>query len=421
MLEALQARQRAPPGVKQLHSAAREPESAYAWTRLAMTLFVGTFACVGTWSVVVFLPSVQQEFGTDRAQASLPYTFMMLGFATGTMFLGRIADKRGLPAPMVIGGLLLLVGYSLASVATSLWQFALLHVLIGIGSGAGFGPLMADTANWFTRRRGFALAMAACGSYLAGVFWPQAIKIGIEAVGWRTTHLWIGITCAAVMIPVSLFFRTRPSESSLAAATRAANSARSDLGLSPRTLQIMLTAAGVSCCVAMSMPQVHLVAYCGDLGYGVARGADMLSLMLGLGIVSRLGSGVLADRIGGVATLLLGSFMQGLALFLYLWFDSLTSLYVITGIFGLFQGGIVPMYAIIIRQFLPPAKAGAQIGLVVSATIVGMALGGYLNGVIFDLTSSYRMAFLNGLMWNLLNLSIAAWLLLGPKRELRPA
>ena len=158
------------------------------------------------------------------------------------------------------------------------------------------------------------------------------------------------------------------------------------------------------------MPQVHLVAYCGDLGYGVAHGAEMLSLMMALGIVSRIGSGFVADAIGGSATLMIGSFMQGVALALYLYFDGLTSLFVVSGIFGLFQGGIVPMYAVICRELLPPRQAGAAIGLVVSATIFGMAFGGYFSGVIFDLTSSYRMAFLNGLLFNVFNFAIVAWL-----------
>jgi MFS family permease len=182
----------------------------------------------------------------------------------------------------------------------------------------------------------------------------------------------------------------------------------------------LLIVAGFSCCAAMSMPQVHIVAYCGDLGYGVARGAQMLSLMLFLGIVSRIGSGFVSDAIGRTATLLIGSFMQGLALLLYLYFDGLTSLFVVSGIFGLFQGGIVPMYAVICRKFLPPREAGAKIGLVVSATIVGMAAGGYFSGVIYDLTGSYRMAFLNGLVWNGVNLAVVGWLF-WRRRKIAPA
>jgi MFS family permease len=212
------------------------------------------------------------------------------------------------------------------------------------------------------------------------------------------------------VIPLAFFLRPRPSAQVIAQAEAATKIARADVGVSSRLLLALLIVAGFSCCVAMSMPQVHIVAYCGDLGYGVARGAEMLSLMLFLGIVSRIGSGFVADAIGGTATLLIGSFMQGLALLLYLYFDGLASLFIVSGIFGLFQGGLVPMYAVICRELLPPREAGAKIGLVVSATIIGMAFGGYFSGVIFDWTSSYRMAFLNGVIWNAVNFAVVGWL-----------
>ena len=190
--------------------------------------------------------------------------------------------------------------------------------------------------------------------------------------------------------------------------------------MSPRTLQVLLGVAGVSCCVAMSMPQVHLVAYCGDLGYGAARGAEMLSIMLGLGIISRVSAGFVADKIGGVATVLIGAIMQGLSLTLFLFFDSLSSLYVISAMFGLFQGGIVPTYAIIVREYFPAGEAGTRVGLVFMATLIGMALGGWVSGAIFDLSGSYALAFLNGVLWNLVNVAIIGTLLLrghGPRRR----
>jgi len=194
-----------------------------------------------------------------------------------------------------------------------------------------------------------------------------------------------------------------------------------NLGLSPGALTILLCVAGFACCMAMAMPQVHIVAYCADLGFGVARGAEMLALMLGFGIVSRVGAGLVADRIGAVATLLIGSLLQGLALFFYMLFDGLMSLYVISALFGLFQGGIVPMYAIIVRQYFPPREVGVRVGIVLMATLFGMALGGWMSGVIFDLTGSYRAAFVNGLAWNLVNAVIAIWLLTRPRRRLAAA
>ncbi|TCR69736.1 MFS transporter [Bosea sp. BK604] len=398
------------------------PDSAYAWLRLALALVVGTVACVGTWSVVVVLPSVQAEFGTLRSGASLPYTCAMLGFGFGNIAMGRVADRYGILIPIMLGAVLMGLGYFLAALSGSLWQFAIVHgLLIGIGAGAGFAPLIADLSHWFRKHRGLAVVFGASGSYFAGMFWPQVIIWGVQAHGWRATHIGIGIAVLVVMLPLAFFFRRRPAAATLAAAEASSAGARGDLGLSPNQLQALLAVAGFCCCVAMAMPQVHIVAYCGDLGYGVARGAEMLSLMLGLGVVSRIGSGFVADRIGGAATLVIGSVMQGLALFLYLWFDGLISLFIVTGIFGLFQGGIVPMYAIIIREYLPPKEAGVRIGLVMSATIMGMAFGGYISGVIFDYFASYRMAFLNGLAWNLVNLAVVCWLMLRVRQKPQPA
>ncbi len=395
------------------------PDSAYAWLRLGLSLLIGTVACVGSWSVVVSLTAVQEEFGTLRAGATLPYICMMLGFGFGNIALGRVADRYGIAVPVVLGGLLLGAGYILAGLSHTLWQFSLVHgLLIGIGGGAGFAPLISDLSHWFRRHRGLAVVFGASGSYLAGVVWPQIISWGLQHHGWRVTHIGIGIAVLAVMLPLAPFFRRRPAAEVLAAAEASSITARADLGLSPNQLQGLLVVAGFACCVAMAMPQVHIVAYCGDLGYGVARGADMLSLMLLLGLVSRIGAGFIADRIGGTVTLAVGAVMQGVALFLYLWFDGLTSLYVVTGLFGLFQGGIVPMYAMIIREYLPSKDAGERIGIVMAATVLGMAFGGYVSGVIFDATSSYRMAFLNGLAWNLINLAVVCWLMLRSRPKL---
>ncbi len=386
------------------------PDGPYALARLGLSLLIATLVGAGMWAVIVVLPEAQRAFGVDRAAASLPYTLMMGALAFGTIVWGRMADRHGFATPLALSGAILGVGFGVAAAAPGLAVFSAAHVLIGFGTGTGFGPLMADISHWFVRRRGLAVVVVASGNYLAGVIWPLAMDAAMPLIGWRATYAGIGLTIAAIVLPLSLLMRLRPSAAVMAKAEAATKAARADAGVSPRLLLALLVLAGFSCCVAMSMPQVHIVAYCGDLGYGVARGAEMLSLMLGLGIISRIGSGFVADRIGGVPTLLIGSFMQGVALLLYLYFDGLTSLFVVSGIFGLFQGGIVPMYAVICREFLPPRQAGAAIGLVVSATIFGMAFGGYASGFIFDLTSSYRMAFLNGVAWNAVNFAVVSWL-----------
>ena len=385
-------------------------DSPAAWRRLAIAVLTGTIGSVGMWSFVVALPAVQAEFGVDRADASLPYTLTMAGFAAGAVLMGRLADRFGVLAPLLSGAVCLAAGYALSASASSLILFALAQILVGLGASASFAPLMADLSHWFVKRRGVAVAVASSGNYLAGAIWPPILQHFISAQGWRPTYMAVGGFCLLTLIPLAILLRQRaPVERSPALA--GAGAGRAIAPMAPAPLLALLLAAGVACCVAMAMPQAHLVAYCAELGYGPARGAQMLSMMLAFGVVSRLISGIVADRIGGLPTLLLGSSLQGVALFLYALFDGLTSLYVISALFGLFQGGIVPMYAIIVREFLPAEKAGSAIGLVVMATLVGMAFGGWVSGAIFDLTGSYQLAFVHGLAWNLLNVSICVFLL----------
>jgi MFS family permease len=361
----------------------------------------------------VALAPVQGEFGVTRGGASLPYTLTMIGFGIGGILMGKLSDRFGVMVPTIIGALGLGSGFVLAGHASSLGEFSLLHgVLIGLfGCSATFAPLVADTALWFNRRRGIAVAICASGNYLAGAVWPPILQYSFDTIGWRQTYVGTGIFCGAAMLVLALVLRPKPP--AIEASGGHADAARSErpLGLSPNAMTALLATAGVACCVAMSMPQVHIVAYCGDLGYGAARGAQMLSVMLAFGIVSRLASGWICDRIGGLRTLLLGSALQGIALFLFLPFDGLVSLYVVSALFGLFQGGIVPSYAIIVREYFTPREAGVRTGIVLMATLFGMALGGWVSGAIFDFTGSYRAAFVNGIGWNLLNLSIAFWLL----------
>jgi len=391
-------------------------DSRQAWVRLGVALALMTIGSSSMYVVAVVLPSVQAEFGVARADASLPYTLLMIGFGIGGIFMGRLADRFGAVTPLLLGAAGLGAGYVAAGLAGNVWTFALAHgLLLGlVGSSATFAPLVADTSLWFERRRGFAVAICASGIYLAGAIWPPIVQPFVEAFGWRRTYIGLGIGSALGMAVLALFMRARPPSAAampeLPAGGRAAPSDR-PFGLSLNAAQVMLCIAGLACCVAMSMPQVHIVAYCGDLGYGAARGAQMLSLMLACGVVSRIVSGVICDRIGGLRTLLLGSVLQGFALLLFLPFDSLASLYVISALFGLFQGGIVPSYAIIVREYFPPAEAGARVGTVLMFTLLGMALGGWLSGKVFDLTGSYRAAFVNGFGWNVVNLAVVLFLL----------
>jgi MFS family permease len=387
------------------------PDSRQAWVRLGLALLIGSIGSVGMWSVVVVLPVVQPEFGATRGAVSLAFTLTMLGFGSGGVLTGKITDRFGIVMAITLSIAVLALSYIGAGLSTTLWQFIAIHFLIGLGTSATFAPLMAEASHWFERYRGLAVTVVASGNYVGGAVWPPIVNWGVQTAGWRTTHIAVGIFCALAMTAVLLVLRMKIGAASQRDHVNAPPP-RVDLQLSTNTRTVLLCIASISCCVAMAMPQVHIVAYCGDLGYGVARGAEMLSLMMGFGIISRIGSGYLADKIGGIRTLLIGSVAQGFALFFYLFFDSLSSLYIISAMFGLFQGGIVPSYAIIVREAMPASEAATRVGIVIFASVFGMSFGGWISGVIFDATGSYAAAFMNGLGWNALNITIMVALLL---------
>lgn len=394
-------------------------DSAYSWFRLAISLALATIGGIGLWAPVILLPAIQQDFGVDRAGAAIPYTATMIGFALGGLLMGRMSDRFGIVAPMVFGALMLAAGFGVAAWSPSYWVYVFAQAVpIGfLGCAPTFGPLVADVSLWFQKRRGIAVAIVASGNYLAGTIWPPILTSITQGYGWRPAYLFLAVLALAVMLPLAFFLRHRASLDEVPSATKSSTTQKA-LDGTP-VLQGMLVLAGLACCVAMAMPQVHLVAYCSDLGYGPARGAEMLSLLLGFGVVSRLVSGYVSDKIGGAGTLIIGSMLQFLALLLYIPFDGLVSLYVVSAFFGLAQGGIVPSYALIIREHFSAREAGTRISLVLTSTVIGMALGGWLSGEIFDLTGSYRMAFLHGIGWNLVNMAIAFWLLFGRFRRQR--
>jgi MFS family permease len=403
---------------KTSETTAHAADSRYAMLRLGLTLLIMTVGSSGMYVVSVMLPAVQAEFGIDRAAASLPYTWLMLGFGFGGVLMGKLADRFGVMWPLLAGSVFLAAGYIATGLSGGIVSFTVAQaLLVGLlGSSAAFAPLVADTSLWFVKRRGIAVAICASGNYVAGAIWPPIAQHFIETVGWRQTYIGMGIFCGIAMALLALFFRARPPAVAAAPVGNASNATTPrdmtrPFGLSMTTAQGLLCVAAVACCVAMAMPQVHIVAYCGDLGYGPTQGAMMLSLMLGFGVVSRLVSGAICDRIGGLRTLLLGGVLQCIALLLFLPFDGLVSLYVISALFGLFQGGLVPAYAIIVREHFPPKEAGARVGTVLMFSLFGMALGGWMSGKVFDLTGSYHAAFVNGIGWNLLNLCIASFLL----------
>lgn len=396
---------------------ATQHDSRYSWGRLAISLGVSVVGSIGMWAVIVVLPAMQTDFGISRAAATIPYTFCMAGFAIGNFLLGRAVDRWGITPVLAASAVAQAAGFALAAMTPSLAVVSVLHLLLGLGAAASFAPLIADVSQWFLRRRGIAVAIAASGNYLAGTIWPTPIAWIMEDNGWQGAYLTLAVLILAVVLPGAFLLRRQIDAVSTEHATSAAATKAASIRMSPRNLQILLALAGIGCCTAMSMPQVHIVALCTDRGFGPQAGAEMLSLMLAGGVASRLFFGAMSDRLGGLMVLAIGGTLQMLALCLFLIEGSMASLYLISLIFGLSQGGIVPSYAIIVREYMPPREAGRRVGVVIGATIVGMAFGGWVTGWLYDLTGDYSAAIWNGIAWNLLNVAIV----LGILARTRPA
>ena len=389
----------------------REHDSLYSWTRLFIALLLATVGNIGMWVVVIVLPDIQQEFKIDRGTASIPFALTMVGFAIGNWVMGHVVDRYGITKTIILAATVNTAGYIAAMYVNNVYSLSILQFFIGLGTAAAFGPLIADTSHWFLKRRGIAVALIASGNYFSGAIWPPLFNSTLQSDGWRDVYWILALSTVFIMIPLSFLLKKKISEETARISDAASSDKRQNVSISPKALTILLSIAGIGCCVAMSMPQVHIVAFCIDLGFGPAVGTEMLSLMLIGGIISRLINGILADKLGGVYTLLIGSTLQCIALFLYLPFDGLVSLYIVSLVFGLSQGGIVPSYAIIIREYLPGADAGTRVGFVMMCTIMGMAIGGWMSGWIYDLTGSYAAAFWNGIVWNFLNIAIVLFLI----------
>lgn len=370
-----------------------------------MALVIGLVANAGMWAVVVIMPAVEAEFALTRAETSLPYMLSMLGYGLGNFIIGRWVDRVGIATALIGASFGIAVSFFAATQASDIGVLAAVHFVLGLFAAVGFAPLMSDISHWFLKWRGTAMALVASANYLSGAVWPTVLAGVLAQSGWRAVYLTLAVITVVVVPFLAMLLRRQVPDAAVGATVETiSNSA--NISMSPARLQICLGLAGVACCVAMSMPQVHIVSYCVGLGYGPVAGAEMLALMLFGGVLSRIFFGLLSDRLGGVRTLLLGSALQCLGLAFYLPYDGLVSLYTVSLIFGLSQGGIVPSYALIVREYMPAKEAGARVGFVLMMTIWGMALGGWMSGWIYDVSGSYQMAFLNGIMWNLINIGL---------------
>jgi MFS family permease len=385
----------------------------YPLIRLTTALALMTLGCSAMYAGVMVLEPLALEFDTGRGNSSLIYSTFMIGFALGGVVMGRLADRMGIMIPALIGSLALPAGFYLAAHASSILEISLAFSLLCgfLGSSFSMAPLIADISHWFSRRRGLAVGITFSGSYVAGAIWPPILQRMFDAQGWRESFIDLALLTLILMALLSLLLYPRPPMNEQQPETGSVDSKSANSLVSGGTLQSLIYLAGFGCCVAMAMPQIHIVPYVMDLGHPAIRGAEMLGLMLGFGVISRIGSGWLSDRIGGLATLLLGSALQLAVLIAFLTGNSLVFLYGISIAFGLSQGGIVPSYTIILRAFFPPEQAGWRISTSFLFTVAGMAFGGWIAGLLYDLTGSYTVSFLNAIGFNILNLWIAASLL----------
>ena len=390
-----------------------EQDSQQAWFRLAIIFTMSVIGTAGMWSVVIILPNIQNEFTLDRAASTYPYVATMFGYGFGNVIIGRMLDKIGIKKPIIFALSLLVTSYVLSFFAKNVFWLSTIQFFLGFSAAAFFGPMMADISNYFYKRKGLAVSLVASGQHLCGAIWPFLIKDFILEGDWRNAHLFIALVCS-ILIPILFYFLGNKvpkmnNEQKLTTQDEDINS-KVNLSISNRQIQILLMIAGVLCCVAMSMPQVHIVPLCIDNGYGLAVGTEILSFMLFAAVASRVIFGFLSDKIGPIQTLILGSSLQAISLTMFLPFNSQLSLYIVAICFGLSQGGIVPIYAVIISKFLPSNEVAERVGWLIFATIIGMSLGGWLSGEIYDFTNSYRLAFINGIFWNIINLCIMIYL-----------
>lgn len=397
-----------------------EQDSQQAWFRLAIIFTMSVIGTAGMWSVVIILPNIQSEFALDRAASTYPYVATMFGYGIGNVIIGRMLDRIGIKKPIIFALSLLVASYILSIFVRDVFFLSIIQFFLGFSAAAFFGPMMADISNYFYRRKGLAVSLVASGQHLCGAIWPFLIKDFLLDGDWRNAHLFIAIVCS-ILIPILFYLlgNKKPKvdlNQNLSSRKEDINS-KVKLSISNKRVQVLLMFAGVFCCVAMSMPQVHIVPLCIDNGYGLAVGTEILSFMLFAAVASRVIFGFLSDKIGPIQTLLLGSSLQAISLTMFLPFNSQLSLYIVAIFFGLSQGGIVPIYAVIISKFLPSNEVAERVGLLIFATIVGMSLGGWLSGEIYDFTKSYKLAFINGIFWNIINLCIMIYLFIIYKKS----
>lgn len=394
-------------------AAGQSIETRDSWRAAWMTLGLLSISFGTPLLIVVGMKPIQEGLGTERATIALAGSLAWIGTGAGGILMGWLADRIGLRATVATGACMIAVGLALAS-SGSLWA---LYVGFGLmagflGSGGVYPPLLVYVSRWFDRRRGTAIALISSGQYLAGVTWPAVFERGMALLGWQTVLLAYGVLVAVVLLPGTLLLRPPPGPPPAAQRAAEASTAagRRVAGLRPNAAQALLCVAGFCCCIPMSVPQAHLVAFCTDIGISPTRSATMLSVMLACAFLARQAWGALADRIGGLRTILAGSSCQIVAIALFLTTQDEAGLFAVSAVFGLGFAGIIPAYSVAIRDLFPPSEASWRMPLTLFTAMSGMAFGGWFAGALYDSFGFYAPAFATGIAFNLLNLALIGFL-----------
>ncbi len=391
-----------------------------AWVALAILALTYGAPLVA----VVALKPIAAEFGTARSAPAIAGSLAYLGSGLGGILMGWLAERIGVRAVVMFGSVMVGVGLYVASQGGLTALYIGYGLLVGlVGTSGMFAPLMTYVTRWFDRKRGSAVALISSGQYIAGTLWPAVLQLGIERYGWRRTMAGFGLLVACTVLPLALVFLRRPPEEAVFGTAAAGPIAGQPvLGLSPNLVLGVLAAAIFCCCVTMAMPLQHLVAFCSDLGFTASHGPAMLSLLLACAFLSRQFWGWLADRIGGLRTLLATSVCQALAMSLFLTTQNEYGLFTISAIFGFGFAGLIPGYVLTVRELFPAGEASWRIPVLLFLGLAGMAVGGWLAGAMFDYFGAYAPAFAAGILANLANLALVGSLVWrGRSSAYRPA
>jgi MFS family permease len=397
-------------------------ETAASWRIALASMLIISVGWGAPYLIAVALKPMAAELGAARSVPSLASSLCYIGIGVGGIFMGWLADRVGAMWTALFGSIMIGAGAMVASGGAE-WQLYIGYgVMIGLLGGAGlFAPLMANTSRWFHARRGTALAIVASGQQIAGACWPMVFRYAIDRVGWRTTLFWYGAFVLAFVPTLCLLLRHRPPAHAPSIRTQGLHESVPAPQYASNLVQAVLCAAIVCCCVPMALPLAHLVAFCSDLGYAPARGTEMLTLLLVAAFLSRMIWGRMSDRIGGLKTVLVGSIAQTVFLACYLFVDNLYGLYAVSAAFGIGFGGLIPSYVLAVRDLFPATGAGWRIGTVLLFGLLGMALGAWMGGALYDWFAYYKPAFALGVAFNIANVLLIGGLLTrGTRRPMMP-